>query len=93
LLTKPIKPAQLYESLVRVVSGPKPWSEKSRPSKRSFLAARLPLRTLVCDDNVINRKSRYACSSKWVTNRARRQWRGALAVLDQQAYDLIFMTL
>ena len=95
-LTKPIKPAQLYESLVRVVSGTKPVARKSPiPSKLDpSLAARLPLRTLVCDDNVINQKvavrllQQMGYKPALAANGAE-----ALAALDQQAHDLIFMDI
>ena len=69
-LIKPIKPAQLHEALSRVVSGAKPAAKKAAPTKLDpSLANRLPLRVLLCDDNLINQKpSRCGCSSKWVTN-------------------------
>jgi CheY-like chemotaxis protein len=93
-LTKPIKPAQLFESLVRVVSGTKPAVRKSPgPSKLDpALAARLPLRVLLCDDNVINQKvsvrllQQMGYKPAVATNGAE-----ALAALDRQPYDLIFM--
>ena len=56
-LTKPLKPAQLHEVLVRVVSGAKPAARKSANAKLDpSLASRLPLRVLLCDDNAINQK-------------------------------------
>src|SRR5215203_5579610 len=57
-LTKPIKPVLLFGSLIRVLSGtrkmlkPKPANHKLDPQ----LAQRLPLRVLLCDDNLINQK-------------------------------------
>jgi CheY-like chemotaxis protein len=95
-LTKPIKPAQLYESLVRVVSGAKPAARQSPgPAKLDpSLAARLPLRTMVCDDNVINQKvavrllQQMGYKPSLAANGAE-----ALAALDQQAHDLIFMDI
>ncbi len=57
-LTKPIKPVQLHETLVRVISGAKPAARKPivpvKPD--ATLASRFPLRVLVCDDNLVNRK-------------------------------------
>jgi CheY-like chemotaxis protein len=95
-LTKPIKPAQLYESLVRVVSGTKPAAAKNPgPAKLDpSLAARLPLRVLLCDDNVINQKvaarllQQMGYKPTLTTSGAE-----ALAALDQQPYDLIFMDI
>ncbi len=56
-LTKPIKPAQLQEALVRVICGTKPVAKKAAPNKLDpALASRLPLRVLLCDDNVVNQK-------------------------------------
>ncbi len=57
-LTKPIKPVQLHETLVRVISGAKPPSRKPLAPARLdvTLASRFPLRVLVCLDNVINQK-------------------------------------
>jgi CheY-like chemotaxis protein/nitrogen-specific signal transduction histidine kinase len=56
-LTKPIKPLQLQEALIRVISGAKPAAKKAATTKLDpALANRLPLRVLLCDDNVINQK-------------------------------------
>ncbi|NOS71592.1 MAG: response regulator [Verrucomicrobia bacterium] len=92
-LTKPIKPVQLQESLLRIVSGtrsapvPVP-TNKLDPS----LAARLPLRVLLCDDNVINQKvgSRVLQQMGY---RATVAGNGveALAAIEKQQYDLVFM--
>jgi CheY-like chemotaxis protein/HPt (histidine-containing phosphotransfer) domain-containing protein len=93
-LTKPIKPAQLHEVLVRVVSGNKTVAKKAPGNAKldPGLAQRLPLRMLLCDDNAINQK---------VTMRLLQQMGykpdvaanglEALAALDKEAYDLIFM--
>ena len=58
-LTKPIKPAQLHEVLVRVLSGVqsrRPQSCRVSSKLDPTLASRLPLRVLLCDDNVVNQK-------------------------------------
>src|SRR5204862_4212972 len=57
-LTKPIKPVTLLEVLVRVVSGAKQAAPAAPPTAKldPKMAARLPLRVLLCDDNVINQK-------------------------------------
>jgi len=93
-LNKPIKPVQLLEALVRVVSGAKPVQRKA-PSNSKLdpaLASRLPLRVLLCDDNVINQKVALRLLQQ-MGYRADSAVNGveALAALDKQAYDLIFM--
>jgi CheY-like chemotaxis protein/HPt (histidine-containing phosphotransfer) domain-containing protein len=93
-LTKPIKPAQLHELLIRVVSGAKAAARKAPPSLKldPQLAQRLPLRMLLCDDNAINLKvalrlvQQMGYEPGLATNGIE-----ALAALDQQPFDLIFM--
>src|SRR5262249_49239590 len=53
-LTKPLKPVQLREALIRVVSGAKTAATSPAPASRldPGLAQRLPLRVLLCDDNI-----------------------------------------
>ena len=94
-LTKPIKPAQLFEALIRVLSGAKrrrPKPPPPRPSSTPTLANRLPLRVLLCDDNVINQKVALRLLQQ-MGYRADVAANGleALAALDRQPYDLIFM--
>ena len=93
-LTKPIKPAQLLEVLVRVVSGAEPVSNMttSTPKLDPNLAARMPLRVLLCDDNAINQKVavRLLQQMGYQPDLAG-NGREALQRLDAQAYDLIFM--
>ncbi len=92
-LTKPIKPVQLQESLLRIVSGarsapvPVP-TNKLDPS----LAARLPLRVLLCDDNAINQKVASRVLQQ-MGYRATVAGNGveALAAIEKQQYDLVFM--
>lgn len=93
-LTKPVKSAQLAEALVRAVSGLKPAPPK--PATKSkldpALAQRLPLRVLLCDDNAINQKvalrllQQMGYQAELAANGLE-----ALAALDRQPYDLIFM--
>jgi len=95
-LTKPIKPAQLHEVLLRVISGAKPVAKKnSTPSKLDpNLSQRLPLRMLLCDDNAINQKvaarllQQMGYKAEIAANGVE-----ALAALDKQEYDLIFMDI
>jgi CheY-like chemotaxis protein len=92
-LTKPIKPAQLREVLVRVVSGAKPVKKPSGPVKLDpKLANRLPLRVLLCDDNIINQKVAVRLLQQ-MGYRADLAGNGvqALAALDKKPYDLVFM--
>ena len=94
-LTKPLKPAQLFESLVRVVSGAAVPAAKGRsgPAKLDpSLAARLPLHVLLCDDNAINQKVAFRLLQQ-MGYRPDMAGDGveALAKLDRQPYDLIFM--
>jgi CheY-like chemotaxis protein len=93
-LTKPIKPAQLHEVLVRAVSGAKPATPKHPINAKldPTLAQRLPLRVLLCDDNAINQKVATRLLQQ-MGYRADLAANGleALAALDRQPYDIIFM--
>jgi CheY-like chemotaxis protein len=93
-LTKPIKPAQLHDALLHVISGATPAAQK-RPVVSKLdpkLAERLPLRTLLCDDNAINQKVAVRLLQQMgyqpdIANNGVE----ALAALEKQAYDIIFM--
>jgi CheY-like chemotaxis protein/nitrogen-specific signal transduction histidine kinase/HPt (histidine-containing phosphotransfer) domain-containing protein len=93
-LTKPIKPAQLHEVLVRVISGAKPAARPPQPPAKldPTLAGRLPLRVLLCDDNTINQKvaSRLLQQMGYRADMAANGVE-ALEALERQPYDLIFM--
>ncbi len=93
-LTKPIKPAQLHEVLARAVSRTKHAScPPTAPSKLDpTLAARLPMRVLVCDDNIVNQKVAVRLVQQ-MGYRADVAANGllALAALDRHPYDLILM--
>jgi CheY-like chemotaxis protein/nitrogen-specific signal transduction histidine kinase len=94
-LAKPIKPAQLQETLRRVISGAKtaaPVAPVASPKLDASLASRLPLRILLCDDNVINQKVAVRLLQQ-MGYRADVAANGleALAALDRQPYDLVFM--
>ena len=92
-LTKPIKPAQLHEVLLRVISGSKPMAKKSAPMKLDpALAQRLPLRVLLCDDNAINQKvaSRLLQQMGYQADIASNGLE-CLQALGRKPYDLIFM--
>ncbi|TAK97248.1 MAG: hybrid sensor histidine kinase/response regulator, partial [Verrucomicrobia bacterium] len=95
-LTKPIKPAQLREVLARVISGAKPVPRKpDGPAKLDpKLSERLPMRVLLCDDNIINQKvavrllSQMGYKPDVAANGVE-----ALTAIERQAYDLVFMDL
>jgi CheY-like chemotaxis protein/nitrogen-specific signal transduction histidine kinase len=95
-MTKPIKPAVLHEVLQRVISGVKPVTDNqaARDQSQSSLAARLPLRILLCDDNAINLKvalrlvQQLGYQGDLATNGLE-----ALTAIDKKPYDLIFMDL
>jgi len=92
-LTKPIKPVQLQEVLVRAISGAKPVRNTVPNTKLDpMLASRLPLRILLCDDNVINQKVALRLLQQ-MGYRADLAANGqeALAALERNSYDLIFM--
>jgi signal transduction histidine kinase/HPt (histidine-containing phosphotransfer) domain-containing protein len=96
-LTKPIKPAQLREVLLSALSGAKRAEPKAAAVSSKLdpkLASRLPLRVLVCDDNLINQKVALRLLQQ-MGYRADQAGNGeeALAALDRQPYDLIFMDL
>src|SRR5215475_4615963 len=93
-LTKPVKPAQLYEVLARAISGAKATPQKAPPNVKldPGLAARLPLRVLLCDDNTINQKVALRLLQQ-MGYRADLAANGleALTALERQPYDLVFM--
>ena len=93
-LTKPVKPAQLQQAFLRIVSGAKPAARKAPASNKldPALAQRLPLRVLLCDDNAINQKvaSRLLQQMGYQPDLAGNGLE-ALAALERKPYDLIFM--
>jgi CheY-like chemotaxis protein/nitrogen-specific signal transduction histidine kinase len=93
-LTKPIKPAQLFEALIRAISGASPAAQTAPTNAKPgpTLASRLPLRVLLCDDNIVNQKVALRLLQQ-MGYRADLAANGleALAALDRQPYDLIFM--
>jgi CheY-like chemotaxis protein len=95
-LTKPIKPAQLRDMLLRVLSGNRAETEKAPGANRldPTLSSRLPLRVLLCDDNVINQKvaTRLLQQMGYKADTAANGLE-ALKALDSRPYDLIFMDL
>lgn len=94
-LTKPVKQVQLQEVLVRVVSGvaAMPVSKPAPTTKLDpKLAERMPLRMLLADDNIINQKvaMRLLQQMGYKPDVAGNGVE-AVAALDRQAYDIVFM--
>jgi CheY-like chemotaxis protein len=93
-LPKPVKRAQLHQTVLRVICGTKPLVKNApvRATLDPTLAHRLPLRVLLCDDNAINQKvalrllQQMGYQADLVANGVE-----ALAALDREPYDLIFM--
>jgi len=94
LLMKPIKPARLKEVLRQTFSGSKPAAPQPQPEVKpeQTLAARLPLRILVADDNKINQKVAVRLLQQMgYQPDVAANGREVLSALDKQPYDLIFM--
>jgi CheY-like chemotaxis protein len=97
-LKKPVKPAQLHEVLIRVLSGAKSQVQTAKaPAVGTSkldpgVSQRLPLRVLLCDDNTINQKVgiRLLQQMGYKPDLAANGLQ-ALTALDKQPYDLIFM--
>jgi len=93
--TKPVKPAQFFETLLHAFYHTKPDMPEPLPppdqAKQNF-ASRRPLRVLLCDDNFINQKvairilQQLGYEPDLATN-----GREALDALGQKPYDMIFM--
>jgi len=93
-LTKPIKPAQLYEALIGIFAGASSRVIKPALSRRGFTAMNQekPLRILLVEDNVVNQK----VASKILDRmgyRADIAGNGleAIEALERQRYDIVFM--
>jgi CheY-like chemotaxis protein len=93
-LSKPIKPTQLQEALIRLISGTKiaPVKTTAQHKLDPNLASRLPLSILLCDDNAVNQKVAARMLSQ-MGYRADIAINGleALDALERKPYDLVFM--
>src|ERR1035437_6882823 len=94
-LTKPIKPAQLQETLLRAMSKSRPVVRQAAVATTKLdptFASRFPLRVLLCDDNIVNQNvaSRLLQQMGYRADLAANGLE-ALAALDRQPYDLVFM--
>ena len=94
-INSPIKPALLQAALLELLEPRAPQATSAAPAPvpaTSPLAQRLPLKILVTDDNVINRKvatrmlQQMGYASDLASNGAE-----ALAALEKNSYDLVFM--
>jgi CheY-like chemotaxis protein len=92
-VNKPVKPAQLCETLVHALLSPKA-AVRQQPTAipGQPLTERLPLSILLCDDNAINQKvaARILQTIGYQPDLAG-NGREALDALDKKPYDLIFM--
>jgi CheY-like chemotaxis protein/HPt (histidine-containing phosphotransfer) domain-containing protein len=93
-LTKPIKPSQLYDTLMNVL-GATPAGVQAAPSSEGpveRLAERVPLRILVAEDNVVNQQLALLLLKK-LGYRADVAADGleALQALEREPYDVVLM--
>jgi CheY-like chemotaxis protein/HPt (histidine-containing phosphotransfer) domain-containing protein len=93
-LTKPIKPAQLYDTLMTVFgaapAGVRAPALRAEPAEQ--LAARMPLRILVAEDNAVNQQLALLLLKK-IGYRADVATNGfeALHALQRERYDVVLM--
>jgi hypothetical protein len=75
-LMKPLKPSQLFDTLMGIFTSQSARvrmysvSQAKQISKQQLdpqMAARLPLRILLAEDNAVNQKLACACSPRWAT--------------------------
>ncbi|MBK8001182.1 MAG: response regulator [Verrucomicrobia bacterium] len=95
VVTKPVKPAQLQAGVAQLLSGARPTVvKKHQPVSKldGTMAARLPLRILLTDDNVINQKVALRLLQQ-LGYKADTANNGAEAVraVEQSPYDVILM--
>jgi signal transduction histidine kinase/DNA-binding LytR/AlgR family response regulator len=92
-VSKPVKPAQLCAALERALLSPRLPSGKPEPAKaETTLAARLPLRVLLVDDNAINQKVAVRILQQLgYQPEVAANGREALVAIERQPVDLIFM--
>jgi len=94
ILTKPIKPSQLYEALTAALGSPQTAAAAPihRPSNDARMGEEIPLRILLAEDNVVNQKvaSRilqvFGYSADLATNGLE-----VLEALESRSYDVVLM--
>jgi signal transduction histidine kinase/HPt (histidine-containing phosphotransfer) domain-containing protein len=92
-VSKPVKSSQLAETLIRALLSPKAANpQPAKPKEEQTLAAKMPLRILLTDDNAINQKvaTRILQQLGYQPDLAGNGCE-AVAALDRTPYDLIFM--
>ena len=92
-VNKPVKPAQLCTILERALLSPRIPTGAAEPVKAEVsLAARLPLRVLIVDDNAINQKVAVRILQQFGYQPAiAANGREALEAIEHEPFDLIFM--
>jgi CheY-like chemotaxis protein len=99
-LNKPVKPSKLRDALIHaaaaavVAPAPAPARPASPGRLDPQLASRLPLRIMVCDDNVINQKvaQRILAQMGYKTS-ITGNGREAVEAIEREHVDLVFMDL
>jgi PAS domain S-box-containing protein len=91
-LTKPIKPSQLHDALMGIFGGAIVESEQPAEATGDRLAARLPLRILIAEDNAVNQQLVLLMLQK-LGYRADVAANGveAFEALERQPYDAVLM--
>jgi PAS domain S-box-containing protein len=91
-LTKPIKPSQLYDTLMSVFGATPAGVQAPREGPVDQLAERMPLRILVAEDNVVNQQLALLLLKK-LGYRADVTADGleALQALEREPYDVVLM--
>jgi CheY-like chemotaxis protein/HPt (histidine-containing phosphotransfer) domain-containing protein len=93
-LTKPVKPSQLYDTLMNVLgatpAGVQPAASRAGPVERP--AEQVPLRILVAEDNVVNQQLALLVLQK-LGYRAEVTANGleAIQALEREPYDIVLM--
>ncbi len=92
-VNKPVRPAQLCAILERALLSPRiPAGKTEAPKAELSLAARLPLRILIADDNAINQKvAERILQQLGYQPEVADNGREVLGAIEQQPFDLVFM--
>jgi CheY-like chemotaxis protein len=92
-VNKPVRPAQLCAILERALLSPRiPAGKTEAPKAELSLAARLPLRILIADDNAINQKvAERILQQLGYKPEVADNGREVLGAIEQQPFDLVFM--
>jgi len=97
-LAKPVKSAALRETIARIGSGIRRTASPAAAPRNGKLdptmAARLPLRIMVCDDNLINQKvAQRVLQQMGYKATVTGNGKEAVDALERERFDLIFMDL